>query len=153
MLGTTKQAVYSGWTPYTSDGLPAAVCDGSSLPTQVQCRGRYCDDVRLNCQPTAGVPGGVTWTLYFSDETYPPPGRTCPDGAWMTGFTCLGDYCDRVSIQCTYMSNISPKNCFWSGWHSEENLGVLTFGPNVYPRGAWCKGDYCDSLKYYLCSP
>ncbi|CAM3455460.1 hypothetical protein G4177_24835 [Corallococcus sp. ZKHCc1 1396] len=151
VLGTTKQAVYSGWTAYTSDGRAAIVCDGSSLPTRAQCEGRYCDNVRLDCQPTAGVRGASEWTGYFSDEGY-PTAMICPPGRWMTGFTCLGDYCDRVSIQCTEMSNISRKNCFWSGWHSDE-AGALTFGPNLYPAGASCRGDYCDDLKYYLCSP
>jgi hypothetical protein len=151
-LGTTEQEVYSGWTAYTSDELPPVVCDGGSMPTAVQCTGKYCDNIRLNCQPTAGVPSGSYWAAYFSDEGT-PVFRNCPAGYWMTGISCTGSYCDRISIQCTYMGNISAKNCFWTGWHSEEGTGALTFPVGYYPTGAWCRGDYCDNMSYFLCQP
>jgi hypothetical protein len=151
-LGTTEQAVYIGWTAYTSEERAPIGCDGGSLPTQAQCSGSYCDNMRLNCQDSGAYRGGSYWTPYFSDNGI-PVFRLCDPGYWMTGLACTGQYCDNLSLQCTYMSGISPKNCFWSGWHSEENTGLLNFGPGVYPTGAWCRGDYCDDIKYYLCQP
>src|SRR5689334_20262445 len=67
-LASTEQAVYSGWTAYTSDEYPPLSCDGASLITAVQCTGRYCDNIRAYCEPSSGVRGGSTWTSYFSEE-------------------------------------------------------------------------------------
>src|SRR5690242_8019911 len=65
-LASTEQAVYSGWTPFTSDEYPPITCDGVSLMSAVQCTGRYCDNIRAYCTPSTGVRGSSYWTSYFS---------------------------------------------------------------------------------------
>jgi hypothetical protein len=69
----------------------------------------------------------------------------------MTGIACKGSNCDNVSIQCTYMSNVSAKNCIWTGWMSEEGGGYMYFPMGYYPTGARCRGEYCDELQYWIC--
>lgn len=150
-IATTKQAIYSGWTPYTSEEYAPISCDGGSLVSAVQCRGAYCDDITFHCQPAGGVRGYSYWTSYFSEEgtNY----RTCASGYWVTGLACSGSYCDNISLQCSYMSNLSPKNCYWTGWMSEENGGYLGFGSGYYVVGVECSGDYCDNKRYHVCQP
>jgi hypothetical protein len=148
-LESTEQAVYSGWTPYTSDEYPPISCDGVSLMSSMQCTGRYCDNIRAYCAPSSGVRGGSYWTTYFSEEA--TNWRTCNPGAWVTGLSCTGDYCDNVSLQCTYISNITARGCYWTGSVSEEGGGYLNFGSGYYARGAMCNGSYCDNMRFYVC--
>ena len=149
-LGSTEQAVITGWTAYTSEEYPPVVCDDSSLPKSVQCTRSYCDNMRIECQPTVGVRGTSYWSAYFTDGSSNST-RYCNSGSWMTGIACKGSNCDDVSIQCTYMSNVSPKNCIWTGWMSEEGGGYMYFPMGYYPTGAACRGEYCDELRYYIC--
>lgn len=151
-LGTTEQAVYYGWTPYTSDELAPVVCDGGSLPKAVQCSGRYCDNMRMECQDTGGARGASYWSTYISDE-YAYSFITCNPGYWMTGLACSGSYCDRISIQCSYMGNFTAKNCFDTGWYSEENVTPFSFPVGYYPRGMRCSGSFCDNVRFTLCQP
>jgi hypothetical protein len=150
-LSSTQQAVYNGWTAYTSEEYAPVVCDSAALVNRAQCRGRYCDDIRAYCQPTAGTVGASYWTTYFSEEG--TDYRYCNAGYWVTGFSCSGDYCDNISLQCTYIYGISAKNCYWTGWHSEEGGGTLAFGNQYYARGAQCDGSNCDNKRYYVCQP
>ena len=148
-IATTEQAIYQGWTAYTSDGYAPASCDGGSLVSAFQCSGRYCDDTRLYCQPAGGARGNTYWTSFFSEEgsNY----RDCGNGYWITGLACNGSYCDNVSLQCSYMGNFSRKNCYWTGWMSEENGGLQTFGVGYFAVGAQCGGRYCDNKRYLVC--
>ncbi|WNG48319.1 hypothetical protein F0U60_32460 [Archangium minus] len=150
-LATTQQAIYSGWTPYTSEEYAPISCDGGSLISAVQCSGSNCDNIRIYCQPAGGVRGNSYWTTYFSEEgtNY----RYCNYGAWVTGIACSGSYCDNISLQCSYMSNFSEKNCYWTGWMSEENGGYLGFGSGYYAVGVQCGGGNCDNKRYYVCQP
>lgn len=148
-LTSTEQAVYSGWTPYTSEEFPPISCDSGSLMSYVQCTGRYCDNIRAYCSPTGGGLGGSYWTGYFSEEGGGP--AVCATGYWVTGLSCQGDYCDNVALQCSYISGITAYNCYWTGWISEEGGGTLYFGAGYYARGARCDGNYCDNMSFYVC--
>lgn len=149
VVGTSEQALVSGWTSYVSEETAPIQCDGGSLLTGAQCSGRYCDNTRVYCQPTRGVRGDSYWTPYFSEEgtNY----RFCNDGYWATGLACRGSYCDNISLQCSRITNVTARSCYWTGWHSEENGGLLWFGAGYYARGAQCSGSHCDSKRYYVC--
>jgi hypothetical protein len=148
-VASAAQAIYSGWTPYTSEEYPPIACDSASLMGSIQCTGGYCDNIRAYCQPTSGSLGGSYWTSYFSEEgtNY----RYCNPGYWVTGLACTGHYCDNISLQCSYVGNVSARNCYWTGWVSEENGGYLSFGSGYYARGAQCSGGYCDNMRFYVC--
>lgn len=147
-VGSTEQAIISGWTSYTSEEYAPVGCDGSSLASWYGCSGSYCDNNRLYCQPTAGSRGDSYWTTYFSEES--TNYRYCNSGYWVTGISCKGSYCDNIALQCSRMYNVSPRNCYWTGWLSEEN-GTLSFGAGYYARGAQCSGRYCDNKRFYVC--
>jgi hypothetical protein len=146
---STEQAIYSGWTSFTSEEYPPIICDSASLMNSFQCSGSYCDNIRAYCQPTSGSLGSSYWTSYFSEEgtNY----RFCNPGFWVTGLSCTGGYCDNISLQCSYIGNKTPVSCYWTGWISEENGGTLSFGNGYYMRGAQCNGSNCDNMRFYVC--
>jgi hypothetical protein len=152
-ISSKEQAVFSGWTEYTSEEHPPINCDSGSLINDAQCTGSYCDNIRLFCVPTGLTLGQSDFKRYFSDED----GGTfiCDDGYWVTGLACTGRYCDNVSLQCSYIGNASNQNvpghdCKWTSFTSEEN-GILWFGDGYYARGANCRGDYCDNIRFWVC--
>jgi hypothetical protein len=148
----SQDAVVNGWGFFTSDEFPPVSCDGGSLVQSFECHGRYCDDVRLNCVPVAKPHVAVDsfQTRYFSDED--AGFVSCGLGAWMTGITCTGSYCDNISLRCTTMSGLAQNNCYWTGWISEE-VGVLNFGLDYFADGAQCSGRYCDNMRFHVCHP
>lgn len=148
-VASTQEAIYSGWTPYTSEENPPIICDNASLMSAVQFSGRYSDNVRAYCSPTSGTLGSSYWTSYFSEEgtNY----RFCDWGYWVTGLSCTGGYCDNVALQCSYIGNVTATSCYWTGWMSEENGGYLGFGAGYYMRGAQCSGSNCDNMRFYVC--
>jgi hypothetical protein len=148
-ISSTQQAVYSGWTPYTSEEYPPIVCDSGAGMNSVQCSGSNCDNTRAYCQPTGGSVGGSYWTGYFSEES--TNYRYCNAGYWMTGLSCNGSYCDNNALQCTYIYGITATNCYWTGWVSEEGGGTLSFGHHYYARGMQCSGGHCDNKRFYVC--
>src|SRR6185503_20152266 len=148
-VASTEQAIYSGWTPWTSEEYPPISCDSASLMSAFQCSGSYCDNIRAYCQPTGGTLGGSYWTSYFSEEG--TNFRYCSPGYWVTGVSCAGAYCDNISLQCSYIGNKTPVHCYWTGWISEENGGYLSFGSGNYMRGVQCSGAYCDNKSFYVC--
>lgn len=151
VVGSSEQAVYSGWTPWISEENPPITCDGGSLIRRVQCSGSYCDNKRVYCEPTGASAGESYWTPYFSEE--PQSYQTCASGYWVTGLACRGRYCDNTALQCSLMYNISADGagCYWTGWVSEEGGGNLSFGAGYYMRGAQCSGRYCDNMRFYVC--
>jgi hypothetical protein len=148
-ISSTQQAVYSGWTAYTSEEYPPILCDSGAMPNSVQCSGSRCDNTRFYCQPTGGSAGASYWTDYFSEES--TNYRFCNAGYWATGLSCNGSYCDNNPLQCTYISGVSAQNCYWTGWVSEEGGGNLAFGYHYYPRGMQCSGGSCDNKRFYVC--
>ena len=146
---STQQTVTTGWTNYTSDESAPILCDSGSLMTTVQCRGDYCDDVRVYCKSTRGTLGHAYATDYFSDEGSNQ--RICNSGYWVTGITCRGAYCDDMSLQCSRISEFSSRNCHWTGWMSNEDGGILSFASGYYMVGAECSGAYCDNKRFWIC--
>jgi hypothetical protein len=152
-IATADEALVGAWTPFTSDeDWPLGVsCIGQSMINQVQCTGRYCDNVRLYC----AVPDGGDQPLFlhrllhsFSDEG---GNGMCDANEWVTSFGCSGRYCDNIWLTCTNMGAITPTNCHWTPYVSEENGGTLDFGPGFFATGAQCSGNYCDNMRFYVC--
>jgi len=148
-IASTQEAVYSGWTAYTSEEYAPIICDSGGLVNAAQCSGSNCDNTRFLCQPSGGSAGGVYWTSYFSEES--TNYRYCNPGYWVTGLACNGSYCDNNALQCQYIYGISPINCYWTGWVSEEGGGLLSFGYHYYARGMQCNGGHCDNKRFYVC--
>lgn len=68
------------------------------------CRGRYCDEVRLNFMLSAQArnAGQCMWTERFSEET--GGGRSnamqCPGEHFVSGVECDGPWCDNLRLYC-----------------------------------------------------
>jgi hypothetical protein len=109
------------WTAWYSEEKSGDFINGSNFPrlsddysiaVGVQCRGRYCDDMRLLMQPMRGrnAPTMESKADYpicrrstkFSEETPSPPQPKPPQGKWMEFIRrigCSGDYCDNLTIE------------------------------------------------------
>ena len=78
----------------------------------VQCSGRYCDNMRLQCgRMAAGYRVSTSKRMevaFFSEEQGL---RHCQDGYFLRGMECSGRYCDNVKLYCAlveYNPSISP---------------------------------------------
>jgi hypothetical protein len=109
------------WTAWFSEEKSGHFINGSNFPrlsddysvaVGVQCRGRYCDDMRLLMQPMRGrnAPTMDSKAEYpicrlsskFSEETPLPAMAARPRGKAMEfvrRIGCSGDYCDNLTIE------------------------------------------------------
>ena len=136
------------WTGWTSEEFPPLECAAGRLVHGVECHGRYCDNIRLDCVSVTGSFGDSYWTSFFSEEgtNY----RYCGYREWMTGIQCNDSYCDDVSIRCTSVPARPVGSCAWSSAYSEED-GPYLAPAGYYLRGVKCTGRYCDNMSYYRC--
>jgi hypothetical protein len=159
------QALESGWSAETSDGLPPIHCQGSI--GGVSCSGKYCDNISILCRDPVDATGDSNWDDFFSEEgtniaipDYQIPagglqgpfnGDICPESSVVTGFACTGGYCDNISLECTDLPNVRLTSCRWTAKsYSEENRAVA-FSEDELLHGVACFGKNCDNMKYYLC--
>jgi hypothetical protein len=118
--GSTSQE-RSYWTDWFSEEGPGQTIDGSNFPrlsnnysiaVGIQCRGDYCDDIRLQMLPLRGrdVPTldskaeapQCRLSTRFSEETTSPPSPDPPLGKSMEFIRrvgCSGRYCDNLQIE------------------------------------------------------
>lgn len=99
-----NRAVKAGtfWTDWFSEeGKNSAFCPFGNVLVEIQCRGLYCDDMRLHC---ASMVSGFrtdrrdTKTVpFFSEEQFR---GFCDDGYYIYGITCNGQYCDNLKLHC-----------------------------------------------------
>lgn len=159
------QALVSGWTNETTDGLPPVQCQGRV--GGVSCSGKYCDNVALFCRDAVGATGDSNWDDYFSEEgnnialpdwqipaggiSGPFNGSFCPGTSWVSGISCSGRYCDNISLDCTDMPDVHVTSCRWTTRSFSEEEGAVVFPENEILGGVACFGKYCDNKKYYLC--
>jgi hypothetical protein len=76
------------------DGRNSRICEGEGIVTGVECTGRYCDNLNLQC--TKLVSGGRTncaWSGSLSDEK----GAYRFDH-WIAGVMCTGRFCDNMKF-------------------------------------------------------
>ena len=112
MISMSLCGIVSAWegsatTPYTwTDELPALVND-DALANGLWCTGGYCSALALdyttdNIVLTDFDKWAFTWTVEFSDQMNGGQ-ALCPNGAFVTGLVCYGDWCAVKELQCTQM--------------------------------------------------
>lgn len=140
------------WTGFTSEESPPITCGYRYVTRGADCTGKYCDNVRLECDYIGGVIGDSTFTSFFSEEgSGGADERICPGtDEWMTGISCSGSYCDSISLKCTEFIGSATGGCAWSGWYSEET-GPFSAPAGRYVKGVECDGAYCDNKRYRYC--
>lgn len=159
------QALNSGWSSETSDELPPIHCQGRI--GGVRCTGKYCDNISVLCRDYSGETGDSNWDDFFSEEgtnlaipDYQIPagglrgpfnGDICPESSVVTGFSCMGGYCDNISLECTDMPHVRLTSCRWTTKSYSEENGAVVFPDDELLAGVACFGKACDNMKYYLC--
>lgn len=104
------------WTRWISDEEPSwADCPANMIANELQCDGRYCDNLRLQCGTLSSdyrvVTSDIKTVNWFSEEEGE---RLCPDGYYLWGIACRGDYCDDLKLNCARVDykagRPAPKN-------------------------------------------
>ena len=140
------QTSSGGW--YQSDRSYSEVCNWAGAPsimTGIRCRGRYCDDISIEC----GIPmldvGGVqetielencSWTGPRSEEQSP---LQLSNQQFISGIACYDSYCDNKTF---YVCEAAPP----------ANSCMDSCGGSA-PDGCWCDavctqfGDCCGDYE------
>ncbi|MFP2925410.1 hypothetical protein ACLESO_09355 [Pyxidicoccus sp. 3LG] len=138
------------WTGYTSEEFPPLQCDSNQLINGLECSGGYCDNIRVNCTAATSVSHGASYfTSTFSEEA--TSYRYCGANEWVTGIACYGSRCDNVSLECTAISGRSVGSCYWSSYYTDGS-GPWQAPAGYFVRGAQCRGEYCDDMRFYYCA-
>ena len=113
-----SQRVSEGWTDWFTDDRGAlnvgdcATINPNAYVTQMQCRNRYCDDLRLRCESRGGVELVGTPLLAIAGRE-----ATCPEFHVISSIRCSGHFCRQLDLTCRrfritlQMSDVQPQ---WS---------------------------------------
>ena len=147
----------TGWLPALSDETGARRClFADERVTQVRCEGRFCDDIEQYCQALDNGQAyrEFNWSWRFSDETGAAECRFGAELGAMTGMYCSGDFCDTMQMECGRLwAGGGFHSCRWTEWVSEEgDANVQWPVGNRAARAAQCSGDYCDAMRFLVCT-
>jgi hypothetical protein len=105
---TFDGTVSNGWSTWFSEEGASQGRNRQStnvgFVSGIACRGRYCDELRLNFMISAQGRnvGQCAWTDSFSEET--SGGRSnvmqCPGDHFVSGIQCDGGWCDNLRLYC-----------------------------------------------------
>lgn len=145
----------TAWTGWISEETNEVLqCSRGTAAVGAACRAAYCGTLALACMPLALDASTAYLTPAFSEEDaqHGKNRAVCEDGV-MTGVKCSsGKHCDNRQLECTKpLSGTLTNRCWWSTWMSEEQ-GFLYFGENNFITGAECSRDYCDDIRFRVCS-
>lgn len=146
----------TGWSAWTTDGLPPVSCDVGYAISGFQCSGGHCDNMRIYCSLMNSGSSSVGWTSYFSEENSPSSSGDCGwfVQKWMTGLACKGDECDDMSVQCTMFPYLSAGHtCITTNYFSEEGGGTMMLPAGYFAKEMWANGSRSDKLRVYACKP
>ena len=156
LLCGSASAADQGWLPYFSDETSGALCNFNNRVTKVDCGGSYCDNITLYCSEVAAGVEGSQW--YWDSKSYSDEatgGRACTfngQAGIIVGSSCNYDYCDNMFLACDKIDSGTISNCSYTQWFSEEGGHQVSWNlPNAAVH-AYCSGDYCDNMRYIVCS-
>ncbi len=156
-LGQVEQAATyrATWTRWISeeDGqcdTCGAICPEGTVAIGVDCSGDYCDNIRLRCDRFTGLldnhPSHWEWSQWIGRDR---ADDFCPDGEWITGIKCEGNWCDNVSVRC-HRSTVARGEVGLRWGHSEENPAYIAPGGS-FLFGLSCFEDmHCDNKGYHV---
>jgi len=84
---------------FSEEGGGSSYSD-TGVVTGGYCSGNNCDNMRIEFVTTPKLQryGACFDANSISEEN--PNGYTCPDGYWVTGWSCRGSNCDNVALRC-----------------------------------------------------
>lgn len=98
------------WTQWFSEeGQNYRYCPSDMVMNEVQCKGGFCDNMRLKCGTLKNgyrVNRSKTKPVEMVKTNISPkkvPIITdgyCPDGYYIYGLACSGPYCDNIKLHC-----------------------------------------------------
>lgn len=163
------------WTEWISEEGPSqANCPRDMIVNEMQCEGRYCDNLRLQCGRLSAdyrVDASDIRTVdWFSEEQGE---RLCPDGHYISGIACQGRFCDEIKLFCAriyykstttapsknfvsdsarfapvyFFDGKGPENCL-PDWPSDTNDNTCrtSFLSNT---PVFVEYDICDTFEVY----
>ncbi len=143
--------------PISEETAPAE-CDPDSYLSRIQCTGKYCDNIEIQCKKIGNRPVHTEWTTWGSEEQ---GGIGCPPLHVVTGLACNGKYCDNISLRCTWFEHLSTcRNPVSTVQISEENRNYVSVNENenfdkagqeFFAVGITCSGRYCDNVGLEVC--
>jgi hypothetical protein len=90
----TSGGVWSDW--FESGSKVRHTCPAHTKITAIDCRGSYCDDIRIQCSFAGGLTSATPcqWSLQWYSEENPAP-FYAPVGSAIQGIECSGNHCDN----------------------------------------------------------
>ncbi len=122
---------WTGW--FSEEGTAAASCPSNKIVYEIQCSGRYCDNMTLLCGYVKSgfkIINSSRWTMngFFSEEHNGY--KNCPSGYYLYGLKCNHDYCDNIQLRCVkvqYSVNIKLCKPISIQQSSTSNLGTVKY--------------------------
>lgn len=153
VMAATAAAQGVQWTDQRPDGTTN--CKTGEMITEVRCKGSYCSAIGIVCKKVLEPPyQHQYWTTrYMSDESERNT-LSCEDPDhpqmkyFITGFKCMGKNCDNIQLQCTSYSRVQPSAGNTSDTYFSEEQGKKVLPEGYYPMRAYCRGHYCDDMKF-----
>lgn len=117
--GTSKPVLDSRyWTSWISEEKPSSTnCPSDMIVNEIQCSGKFCDNLRLQCGRLASdyrvITSNIQVVDWFSEEQGE---RLCNDGYYLWGIECRGSYCDDLKLKCARVeySSVVASNVYLS---------------------------------------
>ncbi len=137
------------WVGGVSEETTPRTCNVGDLAIRAFCSGSNCDNTWLRCSET-NVPNlsNRVWQSFVSEEGNNI--RDCGNG-YITGLAAKGRFGDNISIECSYFSGRTPRNCSWTTRVSEEQ-GELVFPNGRFAKAIQCTGGFCDNKRFLVCN-
>ena len=106
----TNVGTWTGW--FSEEKRSWTSCPRNYFVYRINCKGRYCDNKRLQCAPmnnNAGitVESKFHYSSWFSEEQGP---NSCPMDYYLVAMRCSGRYCDNLKFKCQKASRNSICN-------------------------------------------
>jgi hypothetical protein len=149
-----------------------------ALVSGLQCRGDFCDSLRMLTHSPFAIAGEpCTWLEAVSEEQ--SQGAKCPSGYFVNNLRCSGRYCDNLALQCCAARDATARKVVFSSSSSCVTIPSTGRGfsieamaappaisadlstPGSRPewicpsgfavRGLTCRGDYCSYLQATCC--
>ena len=131
------------WTSwFNSKKRKVTRCPGNTLVSRIQCKGRSCDKMRLQCKKMK--PGyrinksKMVNTDWISEQNGI---SVCKEGHFAQGMKCRGKYCSEVRLLC---AQVEYEQIIIGDFHDEET--DICMDMKLREEGEWqdSDGKNCD---------
>lgn len=104
-VGLNYSDYFTAW--FSDEGEALGVCPPDQLVSQIQCRGPWCDEIRLRCSPLNNdYMYSVFDTKVVQSEVFSTTEGlgVCPDHTKLVGIRCTNQRCGSLQLMCKYIN-------------------------------------------------